>query len=58
MNQKILTVAANPKTTPRLRLDEEVQAIDEGLRRSRNRDQFGLVSKWALQTDGLRRAPA
>lgn len=56
MNQKILTVAANPKTTPHLRLDQEVRAIDEGLKRSRNRDQFGLGSKWAVQTDDLRRA--
>jgi GTPase SAR1 family protein len=56
MNQKILTVAANPKTTLPLRLDQEVRAIDEGLRRSRNRDQFGLGSKWAVQTDDLRRA--
>jgi predicted GTPase len=56
MNQKILTLAANPKTTLHLRLDQEVAAIDEGLRRSRNRDKFALVSKWAVQTDGLRRA--
>ncbi|MBE7386253.1 MAG: DUF697 domain-containing protein [Leptolyngbya sp. SIO1E4] len=56
MNQKILTVAANPKTTPHLRLDQEVRAIDEGLKRSRNRDQFGLESKWAVQTEDLRRA--
>lgn len=39
MTQKILILAANPKTTLTLRLDEEMREIDEGLRRSKNRDQ-------------------
>lgn len=56
MYQKILTLAANPKSTSHLRLDQEVRAIDEGLKRSKNRDQFQLVSKWAVQTDDLRRS--
>lgn len=56
MHQKILIVAANPKTTPNLRLDQEMRAIDEGLKRSKNRDEFILLSKWAVRTDDLRRA--
>jgi hypothetical protein len=38
----ILILAANPKTTPTLRLDEEVREIDAGLRRSNQRDRFHL----------------
>ncbi len=56
MYQKILTLAANPKNTSHLRLEQEVRAIDEGLRRSKNRDRFRLVSKGAVQTDDLRRS--
>lgn len=53
---KILVLAANPKTTPQLRLDEEVREIKEGLRRSKNRDQFDLRSEWAVRVRDLRRA--
>ena len=52
----ILFLAANPKDTAPLRLDEEVRRIDEGLRRSRQRENFKLVSKWAVQIPDLRRA--
>jgi hypothetical protein len=51
----ILFLAANPKNTNRLRLDEEVKKIDEGLRRSKRRDHFRLVQKWAVTDDDLRR---
>lgn len=34
---KILFLAANPTDTDRLRLDEEVRAIDEALRESEQR---------------------
>lgn len=54
--KKILILAANPKTTPRLRLDEEVREIDEGLRRSKYRDQFEIQSRWAVRMRDLRRA--
>ncbi len=47
--KKILVLAANPKNTARLRLEEEEREIDEGLRRSRHRDQFELISKWAVR---------
>jgi CHAT domain-containing protein len=52
----ILILAANPKGTERLRLDEEVKKIEQGLERSKNRDQFKLVVKWAVTDDDLRRA--
>jgi GUN4-like/CHAT domain len=56
MTQKILVLAANPKTTSPLRLDKEIREIDEGLRRSKNRAQFVLVQRLAVQTEDLRRA--
>ncbi|MDR9900245.1 CHAT domain-containing protein [Aetokthonos hydrillicola Thurmond2011] len=49
MQQTILILAANPKDTKRLRLDEEVREIDAGLRRAKQRDQFILEQKWAVQ---------
>ncbi len=52
----VLILAANPKGTPRLRLDEEVKRIEQGLERSKKRDQFKLVVKWATTDDDLRRA--
>jgi hypothetical protein len=54
--RKILVLAANPKTTHRLRLDEEVREIKEGLLRSKYRDQFEIYSEWAVGVRGLRRA--
>ena len=42
----ILILAANPKTTSRLRLDEEVREIDNGLK---NSDRFKLEQKWAVR---------
>jgi hypothetical protein len=54
--RKILVLAANPKMTPRLRLDEEVREITEGLRRSKHRDQFEIHSVWAIRMRDLRRA--
>ncbi|MBV8128140.1 MAG: TIR domain-containing protein [Planctomycetaceae bacterium] len=52
----ILILASNPRTTKRLRLDEEVKKIEQGLERSKRRDQFKLVVKWAVTDDELRRA--
>lgn len=48
--RKILVLAANPKNSSELRLGEEVREIDEGLQRSRHRDQFNLRSKWAVRS--------
>lgn len=46
--RKILILAANPTDSSRLRLDEEFREIDEGLKRSPNRDKFELTAKWAV----------
>jgi hypothetical protein len=56
MTRKILILAANPKKTSPLRLDQELREIDEGLRRSRNRDQFSIEKRLAVRTEDLRRA--
>ncbi len=54
--KKILILAANPISTTRLRLDEEVREIDEGLRRSNQRDKFKLEQKWAVRQRDFYRA--
>jgi GUN4-like/CHAT domain len=53
---KILFLSANPPGTARLDLDKEVSKIEDGLKRSKLRDRFGLVSKWAVDSQELRRA--
>ncbi len=55
MDTKILILAANPKDTSRLRLDEEVREIEDGLQRSKYRDHFTIQSKWAIRLRDLRR---
>ena len=54
--KKILILAANPKETSPLRLDEEVREIDNGLQRAKQRDQFELVQKWAVRPRDIERA--
>ncbi|WDD36139.1 AAA-like domain-containing protein (plasmid) [Nostoc sp. UHCC 0926] len=54
--KKILIVSTNPMTTGKLRLDEEVREIQSGLQRSRSRDQFEIITKWAVRPNDLRRA--
>jgi len=54
--QTILILAANPSSTSRLRLDEEVREIDEGLRRANKREQFKLEQKWAVRQRDFYRA--
>lgn len=54
--KKILFLAANPKNSASLRLDEEVREIDEGLIRARQRDQFELTQKWAVRPRDVQRA--
>ena len=44
----ILVLAANPKDTPPLRLEEEIREIDNGLQRSQKRDEFILKQKLAV----------
>lgn len=54
--KNILVLAANPKDTSRLRLDEEVREIDNGLQRARKRDEFVLKQVWAARPMDVRRA--
>lgn len=54
--RKILILAANPKNTAKLRLDEEVSEIQKGLERSKNREQFAMTARWAVRPDDLRRS--
>ena len=49
----ILFLAANPSSTTRLRLDEEVRAIDKALRQANYRDQFDLRQHWAVRASDL-----
>ena len=56
MTKTILILAANPKDTPRLRLDQEVREIDNGLQRARRRDEFILEPKLAPRPADVRRA--
>ena len=53
---KILILAANPKNTDRLRLDEEVREIETALERSRTRKRFQIISKFAVRVSDLRRS--
>lgn len=54
--QKILILAANPKQTVRLRLDEELRDIKEGLQRAQNRENFDLRYDLAVRPRDIRRA--
>ncbi len=54
--QVILFLAANPISTHRLRLDEEIREIEAGLRRSKHRDRFELQQRWAVRPIDLQRA--
>lgn len=54
--KKILILSANPLNTARLRLDEEVREIQAGLERSKSRDKFEIITRWAVRSDDLRRA--
>lgn len=47
--KRVLILAANPKNTERLRLDEEVRDIREALWRSRFRDEFHVRSQLAVR---------
>jgi|GEM_PF-3615780 len=45
----ILILAANPKASPPLRLDQEVREIDAGLQRAKKRELFDLKQRWAVR---------
>ena len=51
---KILFVATNPICTPRLRLDDEVRCIREGLRKSSKGNWIELDQIWSVRWDDLR----
>lgn len=53
---KILVLAANPKDTTPLRLDEEVREIDAGLRRGRSDRLYQLHQQWAVRPRDVRRS--
>jgi hypothetical protein len=50
---KILILTANPKNTDKLRLDEEVREIQAALEQGSYRDQFEVVTRWAVRVDDL-----
>ena len=54
--RKLLILAANPKATTQLRLDEEVRDISEGLRRAEHRDAFEIAQRWAVRPRDFQRA--
>ena len=52
----ILFLAANPKNTTQLGLDDEVREIEIGLQRSRYRDLFELKQRWAVSPREMQRS--
>ncbi|NJO43191.1 MAG: CHAT domain-containing protein [Cyanobacteria bacterium CRU_2_1] len=52
----ILLLAANPKHSTPLRLDEEIKKIGQGLERSKHRQRFQLVERWAVTPRDLQRS--
>ena len=52
----ILFLAANPKSTSRLQLDEEAREITHKLLVAEHRDAFELVTQWAVRPDDLLQA--
>jgi hypothetical protein len=54
--KRIIILAANPTTTPRLRLDKEVGEINRGIQRSRYREQFEIHMRLAVGIRDLRQA--
>ena len=52
----ILFLAANPKDTNPLRLDQELREIGEGLKRAQHRDLFKLQQQVATRPIDIRRA--
>ena len=54
--QTILFLAANPKDTGRLRLDQELRDIGVGLQRAQKREQFNLEQRLAVRPRDIQRA--
>jgi hypothetical protein len=53
--KKILILAANPKTTPRLRLDEEIREIKSGIQQAKHGVKFDVKAELAVRLKDLRR---
>jgi Effector-associated domain 1/CHAT domain len=56
LKKNVLILAANPKDTSRLRLDQELRDIEFGLQRSQKRDQFSLKQQLAVRPRDIQRA--
>lgn len=54
--KSILILASNPKGTSKLRLDEEIREIDQGLQRSQKRERFSLKQQWAVRPRDIYRS--
>ena len=54
--KRILFLAANPIGTDKLRVDEELRRIDEGLQAAKLRSKLELVSKWAVTIETITKA--
>lgn len=55
-SKTILFLAANPRGTGRLRLDQELRDIAEGLQRAQKRDRFHLEPRLAVRPRDIQRA--
>jgi hypothetical protein len=53
VKKKLLIFAVNPVNSSRLRLDEEIRNIEEVLRPANWRDEFEIITKWAVRTQDL-----
>ncbi|MBD2232505.1 AAA-like domain-containing protein [Phormidium tenue] len=51
--KKILILAANPRNTDRLRLDEEVREITDVLEHSKSGQPFQIIQCWAVRVNDL-----
>ena len=52
----VLFLAANPKDTPKLSLDEEARSIQEKIRLSEYRDSIRFESRWATRSSDILQA--
>jgi hypothetical protein len=50
---KVLFLAANPRDTQPLRLDEEIREIDSAIRHAEYRNQFDIRQHWAVRVRDL-----
>lgn len=53
---KILFLGASPSNAVRLRIDEEIRDVENGLKLAALRDNFELKQKWAVNTKSLQQA--